>query len=344
MKTRSAYSLVCALALLALVATAGPAAAGGGPVYTAAERTGCGESLSDYPQFAQAGETGCLIPGLREGLVPQGLCWLPEQDVLLFCGYRTDGGASALIASDRRTGEIAAQASLLNVDGSPYTGHAGGVCAAGNYIYISNNHLLYRLPLERLLDCPDGTCAFDAEIPVPVNSSFCFSSDHRLYVGEFEYGDSYHTDSSHRVKTADGTYRAWICAYDLSADGTLAPDTAPAFIFAVSERIQGMAVKDGTIYLSRSYGRKNSSSILRYTWNDTDAPDASVSFMGRDIPVYCLDKTRAAGSLIAPPMSESLCVAEDEVYVLFESAAEYYRQPSNPSRSPMDRVFVLKGF
>ena len=43
-------------------------------------------------------------------------------------------------------------------------------------------------------------------------------------------------------------------------------------------------------------------------------------------------------------MSESLCVAEDEVYVLFESAAEYYRQPSNPSRSPMDRVFVLKGF
>ena len=342
------YKTILAPALAALLITAGlllrPGAARA-VVYTSSPAADCEKSLRDYPQFALAGETGCLIPGLREGLVPQGIAFLPEKDLLFFVGYREDGGPSAVVAADRSTGEIALQAELYNTDGTPYTGHAGGVCVTEKDLYVSNNHRLYRLPLAGLFAPKEaGRCAFASEIPVPVNSSFCFYGDGVLWVGEFEHGDAYHTDSSHRVRTRDGDFRAWICGYRLAREKTLPDGAQPDMILAVSDRIQGVALQDGLVYLSRSYGRKNSSAILRCAWREDEPADETVSLNGRDVPVWYLDSSRRQASLIAPPMTECLCAADGDIYVLFESAAEMYTRPANPSRSPMDRVFILKDF
>ena len=43
-------------------------------------------------------------------------------------------------------------------------------------------------------------------------------------------------------------------------------------------------------------------------------------------------------------MTEGLVTIGDEVYVLFESAAQKYMDPKNPSVNPIDRVFRLTGF
>jgi hypothetical protein len=45
-----------------------------------------------------------------------------------------------------------------------------------------------------------------------------------------------------------------------------------------------------------------------------------------------------------PPASEGLFALDDSIYVLFETAAQKYMEPENPSANPMDRLFRLTGF
>ena len=316
-----------------------PAATDAEIVYTSSPIVDSEKSLVDYPAFAARAELGALVTGLAEGLVPQGLTYLAESDSFLFAGYRTDGGTSALIEIAREDGRILRQVELRNMDGSVYTGHAGGVCATETGVYISNNHRLYYLSMATYQGLPErADCRFESEIPVPVNASFCSASDGVLWVGEFQYGDGYPTDESHRFQTDAGLYRAWLYGYRLT-DG--APGDAPDYILSIPEKIQGAVVSGGVVWLSQSYGRKNSSTLIRYAWSPDEASDAEVTVADQEAPLWALGFSRQKERLISPPMTENLCLAGEKMYVAFESAAQAYRQPANPSRSPVDRVAWL---
>ena len=343
--------LTCILSVAVLVASAAgilPAAAPAAPsapnaaAYTLTSVTDCAKTSASYDRFYDSGELGPVIPGLAEGLVPQGIAWLPEEDQLLYCGYRSDKGNSALIAANRQTGEIRKIVHLLYEDGSDYSGHAGGVCATEDDIYISNAKHLYRISLERFRSLPEESrCTFEEEIPVPVNASFCSYAEGVLWVGEFQYTGDYPTDPSHAVRGRDGIQRAWICGYRMEGRTDFG---TPDCILSVTERIQGMTTRDGAIYLSQSYGRRASSSIFRYEPVLEREPDTSVLLDGRDIPVWILDSGCRSAVLLCPPMTECLCTVGEEVYVLFESAAQTYMDPKKPSLNPIDRVFILEGF
>lgn len=320
-------------------------------VFTSEERTGCENTSKSYDRFYASGETGVLIPGLKQDLVPQGITYMESLDQFLFAGYSSvSGNRSALIAVDAKTGEITKQVLLNTVTGDPYTGHAGGVCVTEKDIYVSNAHMLYRISLNTFYALPEiAECAFEEQIPVPVNSSYCSYSDGILFVGEFEYGSDYKTDKSHKIKTADGNVKAWTCGYYLGEDGFAGKKSAegtpiPDFILATPERIQGIALLDGNVYISQSYGRRNSSLIMRFDGLINQEPDGETAFGGESIPVWYLDKNHRTDSLLCPPMTECLCSSQGSVYVLFESAANTYRKEGNASSNPMDRIFRLTGF
>ena len=304
-------------------------------------------SNSRYDVFNQSGTLGCLIPGLAEGLVPQGVGYLSEQDWLLVAGYRNDKDSSALIAVERESGAIRKEVFLQYQDGSLYAGHAGGVCVTGKNIFIANASHLYRISLDKFLSLPEsGKCAFDEEIPVPVNASYCACAEGVLWVGEFQYGSDYQTDRSHRAKTADGTMKAWTCGYRLRDDteNELAPYgtvAVPDVLLEMTERIQGVTVLNGEIYLSQSYGRNNFSVLYKYAPISDRPADSEGTVDGMQIPLWFLDKNTQTDILICPPMTECLCTVGDDVYVLFESGAESYR---GNGACPCDRFFVLSGF
>ena len=312
------------------------------PRYTVTSVTDCAQTDAMYDRFYRSGELSLLIPGLTEGLIPQGIAWMPEEDWLLFAGYRTDKGASALVAVDRKTGDITREASLRYAEGSVYDGHAGGVCVTGDDIYLSNAHMLYRIPKSAFLALPaSGECRFEEEIPVPVNSSYCCYAEGVLWVGEFQYTGDYPTDRSHYIRTADGMQKAWTCGYVMAGRDNF---DAPDYILSMTERIQGITTLDGVIYLSQSYGRRNSSAIYRYADVHDDSPDTYVEIGGEKVPLWILDSNRLEAALICPPMTECLCTVPEGICVLFESAAEKYMDPGNASVNPMDRVFLLTSF
>ena len=326
------FVLLAALALICL-----PAAAE--VEYTVTSVTDCAQTESRYDRFYQRGEASVVVPGLAEGLVPQGICFLPAEDWLLFAGYRSDQGNSALIAVDRQTGEITRQAVLQYADGRDYNGHAGGVCATETDIYISNAHKLYRISLDAFRGLPgSGACRFEEEIPVPVNSSYCCYAEGVLWVGEFQYGGDYKTDASHYVKTADGLQRAWTCGYVMDENQDF---SRPDYILSTPERIQGVTTVEGHIFLSQSYGRRADSAIYKYENPLEREPDGAADLDGESVPLWNLDSACREDVLICPPMSECLCAVDGQIYVLFESAAQTYMNPSNPSANPLDRVFLL---
>ena len=317
--------------------------------YTTDSVTDCANTNAMYDNFYAAGELSVSIPGCAQDLVPQGIDYWEEQDWMLICGYSSGSRNSAIVAVDMKTNQVVKEVFLLNVDGSGYNGHAGGMCVTEKNIFISNNQQLFRISLENFRALPASSeCAFDEAIPVPSRASYCAYANGILWVGEFAYGSEYKTDKSHRAKSADGTQRAWICGYqldqstenELKADCVTAEGVIPDYILSTTERIQGMTFHNNQFYLSQSYGRNASSVIYRYNNVLENAAALEADVYGKTVPLWFLDSTVRTGMLFAPPMSETLCEANGSVYVLFESGAEKYRNAKNP----MDRVFKLTGY
>ena len=339
--------------VLAMMLLAASASAETDFVYSTASVCDNAKTSTLYDNFYASGELGVNIPGVAEGIVPQGIAYIPGEDWVLFSGYRSDGGNSALIAVDRASNQVVKEVYLNNVDGTAYTGHAGGVCVTEKNIFVSNASKLYRISLETFRALPAAAyCNYEEEIPVPVNASYCCYAEGVLWVGEFQYGAEYKTDASHKVKSEDGRFKAWTCGYKL--DGTtenelkpsamIGETATPDYILSMTEKIQGMTVKDGQIYLSQSYGRKNASLIYRFSNVLLNEPDTTAVVNSVEVPIWCLDKGVRTGAISCPPMSEGLVTVDGAVYVLFESAAQKYMDPKNASVNPLDRVFCLTDF
>ena len=322
--------------------------------YTQESVTDSANTHAKYDAFYESGELSVLVPGLKQGFVPQGLSYLPEQNWMIIAGYSgNDNTNSALFAVDLATGEMVREVMLQYADGSDYDGHAGGCAVTEKNIFIANNEHLYRISLEKFLALPASSfCSFDEEIPVPSRASYCGYADGILWVGEFQYDPSYKTDRTHWYKNEDGRYKAWLIGYELDSaqenelkPSALTGETAvPDYILSTTERIQGMTIHNDQFFLSQSYGRRNFSTLLRYHNVLDSEPLEYVDLNGQSVPMWCLNSTVLADSLVMPPASECLVTVDKSIYVLFETAAQKYMDPENPSANPVDRLFCLTGF
>ena len=300
--------------------------------------------VSKYPDFARMVTSSVTIPGLSEGFVPQGICRIPGRDWLLFSGYHSDGiQPSPLIAVDAKTGVITRQARLRNVDGTVFNLHSGGVAATEKTIYVSVASKLFAMPVETFVGLPADRLAdrsFTHEIAVPCRASYCGIADGVLWVGEFEYGEKFPTDSNHHASVDGEKLTGWICGYDLrsgepreSASGTAIPD----YVLRTTNRIQGMTILDGRIWLSQSYGRLDDSHLLVYEDPRGKTPDDQIDFGERKIPAWNLSKRAWEKVIEAPPMTENLCVDDGTILVVFESGATKFVGANRP----MDRAYRI---
>lgn len=319
----------------------------------------CEKSLSDplYSAFRQAGELSLVIPGCPQDFVPQGLTYYAPKNLIFFSGYSSDKSASTLISMNPATNEIVKEIFLKNPDGSWYTGHASGVCVTDKNIFISDQSNLYRLPMSAYEAAAfSDECTFVEVIPVPCKASYCQINNGILWVGEFYYEkkEKFHTDPSHEVKGPDGkTYNSWLLGYHLVnySENELDPScmtpngAIPDYVLATTDRIQGLTFASGKIFLSQSYDRTLDSTVYRYSNVLGTDPDMKVQVLGSPRPLWFLDAAAQESQLICPPMTEGLCTMGDSVYISFESAATFYREPKKKddeaSRNPLDRLFKL---
>ena len=314
-------------------------------------------SLKAYTKFQNCASEGFIVPGLNQSIVPQGLDYWEERGWMLVSGYcsdssKTGGKGAVLFAVDLRSGEMMGEYYLKNMDGTYYTGHAGGVAVTEKNVFISEGSKLYRIPLTTLIDAAQcGDVTFAEAISVPVRASFCNYSGGILWVGDFQYGSSYPTDEfRHMTNRAGGKYYAWTVGYalDETTENEFKPTVmvngsyaTPDYILSMTERIQGMTFLDesGYIVLSQSYGRTNSSTLFFYENPMQDTPHDYATVNGVSVPVWFLDAKLSYKIMPAIPMSEGIANVNGQLYVLFESGASKYRLDGG--KQPTDRVYAV---
>jgi len=314
-------------------------------------------SLGAFKKFSDCATEEFTVPGLNQSMVPQGMDYWAERGWMLISGYCTDetlngGKGSVLLAVDLQSGKLMGEYYLKNVDGTYYTGHAGGVAVTEKNVYISGNKMLYRIPLTELIDAAQcGDAQFAEEISVPVNGSFCNYSGGILWVGDFQYSTSYLTEEFRHMTNRQGSrYYAWTVGYrvdETTENGIQAASmvkgsyATPDYILSITERIQGMAYlpEVGQIALSQSYGRTNGSTLFFYADPMSETPHDHATLNGGSVPVWFLDNKLETKIMPTIPMSEGIANVGGKLYVLFESGANKYRLGGG--KQPTDMVYAV---
>lgn len=351
-------ALVMVVSLFAGVVPTSAAAAGSNytqvPVVTG-DTNADGTAASDaykkaYPDYMANAAPGVVLPGLTDGenLVPQGIAYWAAKNWLLVSYYvdkydSANAGAAVIAALDLNTNQTVGVYKFTKADGSAFTAHMGGI-AVGTYnlYYTDGNHGIGYIPLTELtaetkpISISVGESVSIAGINGGAETSYLSMSNGLLWTGNF-----YNKDYS----KVPGKYLSMMYGYELSGTDSASEFASlkaiaadPTYVVAAPDsvdQIQGVAYRNGQIILSRSYGRKNASTLTIYSC--TLDKNSTV-----DNPTVLSDKIKEVKSL---PMSEGITLAgTNMLYNLFESGAAYYREGKDgkgKGSNPTDQVWKV---
>lgn len=296
------------------------------------------ESKIKYKYFLSKTEKKYIIPGLEQNTIPQGVAYSSSNDRIYITSYSNASNTPSVIFALNSEGTLVAEYILKNSDGTPFTGHVGGIAVTEQYIYISvgaNGNGAYCVAEIKLSDLEkygSHEITLNKKVSLPSGVSFLSYSDGILWAGNF-----YHPSANYNLGTVFNftttvdsiKYGGYAAAYKTDSNGRLIEDTSlgyakPFYVLAIPNKVQGLAYSNGKIYLSTSYGRRNDSYIYAYDVSLTDTGKKITA----DSQTYNFDTLRLenlSDTILAIPMSEALTVTKDgNILVLFESGAMKY--------------------
>lgn len=290
----------------------------------------------------------CAIPETENGYIPQGYCFCEALNQFVISYYHAEN-ASVLSFTDAQSGTHTKTVHLQNADATPFTGHAGGVADDSEYLYLCEDHAVFRVPLTEIAALPSGaSLTLREQIMTDVKCSYINCDGEFLYAGEFYtyYGDErYGTDRTHHMQISMSELHFSRCnAYRLSdcknafADAPAAP-AVPAMVFTTPNLVQGFArLSDGTFALSTSYGRNTDSHLLRFSDVTKGEPAYQITYLNADIPVYSLSKEALTDSLRLPPLLEGIDSDGVQITGIFESGAQKY----SDGKFPLNQICIFE--
>lgn len=277
-----------------------------------------------------------IIPALEQKFIPQGIAYWVKKDWLILSGYyrpEEKGASATLLAVNATTGKLEGAYSVSDRSGEKIEGHFSGIAVAEKDLYLTHGTYLLQIPL-RSLELPSnrGKLFVARKHKIGIKDGSCNYSDDILWVCE------HYREADIQFDNRTPGYGRMV-GYRMDRSGS----PVPYCIFLVPEKVQGTTfASDGKLVLSTSYGRTNASEIFVYDDPRAYTPDGYALVEEHEVPVWILNN--ATMKLSAPPMSEGCCTVGNSIYLLFESAAYYYRafDPHNRSVDPTDRVWKIQ--
>ncbi len=284
--------------------------------------------------YYAASEKAFVIPGLSDGLVPQGISYDEDSGLFAITGYQNKGEGTYIYRVKASDGSDAGRVSLVNEDGSLLTLHSGGLSVHGDYVYVAGcpEAKLYVFDRDEVLGSEN-----DTEVKLlgiidtfvgdddGIVADFTTVYDDSLIVGEFYHEPDFITSESHYMTTPAGTLNhALAVRYMFSddEDAVFGLEPCPSEAYSLPDIVQGMLVSDGYMYVSESYA-VSFSAIERYDMSLFEE-FSTLSTKNGDIPVYALDGNTLSGSLRVPQMSEEIELYNGRIYTMCESASAKY--------------------
>ncbi len=241
----------------------------------------------------------------------QGICFT-EMYVFISAYYEEEDILGELMVFHRETGEY-----LLTL-GLDEDSHLGGIAFDGENIWICNstNKAIERISYQALCLMIEGNIGEKVDITnlvdvYPVaNTPSCIT-----------YYNGYLWIATHN-KWTNSIMVNYV--YDPKID-----ELEGMYFYIIPDKVQGIAFdENGKLYISSSYGRRNSSYLRRYT---------SAFEMTQNTKNYEI-------LIEMPPCSEGIALYEDSLYLLFESAGKKYFAGTDgygTSLSPLDRILII---
>ena len=305
--------------------------------------------IEDYKSFFKEFKADFTIPGLFEGIIPQGICYIGELEAFAISGYYEDGTyPSMLMLVDADNGKFTKAFPLRNVDGKDYSGHAGGLTASENYIYITSESTCYICEIDDLKNLKNGEALkFKSNFKLNTFGSFACFNDGVLWTGDFIESSDKGKESSRKITTLDSgeTFYAYCEGYilkngipDVKKINSETNGYIPDYFLAIPEQVQGMSFTDsGKVIFSTSYGRKNNSKI--YVYDDVLLSERIGTYKVEEteIDLLACSSDLLKETIIAPPMAEGITQGGKAQYIIFESGATKYR--NHRGKYPTDTAF-----
>jgi len=270
-----------------------------------------------YSTFYSLNQKMRKNPGLNDGYITQGLVYYEEEDKYLTSGYMMGKGEPSRVYSIDKDENVHYASLYRTVDGveKAYTYHSGGMAEGGDdYFIVCGSDSLYFFPKGEILGADKAVASF--AVQVEPTASFVFSDADKVYVGEFNDGDSYATEHKHRDSYGNDTY-AIVAEYSLA--DLLKGSATPLREYAIRDRVQGFCVtSSGRIVMDTSWGI-NASNYYVY-----GGFAGKIDEYDGDIPVTWLDDRYLMEDFEGPAMAEDLDYHDGRVLVASEAASNKY--------------------
>ena len=241
----------------------------------------------------------------------QGLCFTPE--LILMTAYaESQSDKGAMLVFDRETGDYLATLAMRE------DSHLGGIAYDGENIWVchSNSTTLERISYENILE-------------IATEAPKC-TVDVSLVTGEYRLKNTPSCITCYGDRIWVATHTKFFNSRMISYSYNETEDTLCAVSsYDIPSKVQGIAFDEkGSVYLSTSYGRSNSSYLNVYT----------SLFSLNNYP------NSPAMKVEMPPCAEEIAIADSNVYVIFESASRKYFEGTDGngmSASPIDKMLEV---
>lgn len=251
------------------------------------------------------------IEFLEEEQYPQGLC-ITEEYIFISSYSGIRGQLGKIKVFDRNNGKY-----LLSLGMDPRS-HMGGLAYDGKDLWICNSS---KMSLERL------SYAFVQQMTRENEGKMI---DARNLVEQYQVGNIPSSVTFFNNHLWVSTHSIWtnstMMGYQYNEKENVLNSIGN---FRIPSKVQGVTFSEnGEVYLSTSYGRKNTSNIKRYK---------SIHSMSRNVEDY-IEKIEI------PPCAEGVVHEDGKLYVIFESAGKKYLEGTDGKGkcpAPLDKILVI---
>lgn len=306
-------------------------------------RWGESEGFFDgYDEFNSVSEKAFVIPGLNEHATPQGLTYRKDRNMFYLSAYfYGQVTTSVIFAVDAQTGEKVAEYYLYKADGTPYSGHVGGIAVSEKDLYIADGEYLHRISLSQIDSAEKkGNLSLEESINLASGSSthptnaFVYCADGYLWTGNYHYSSV----EKYNKKPFSEKYNTVIRAYKLDASEAsglsseyktkntdkFEYDYTPAFIYTMNEEgIQGLSVTEDSLFISCSHIEDKYGHLYSYDRPEADESEEKLIYDdNKEVSVIHLELKKTLDTI---PGNEEIVVVDNNLYSSFESGDMRFR-------------------
>lgn len=281
-----------------------------------------------YPVYSKIAKQEFEIPGLNEGFVPQGMCFVEEQNIWLITGYMGQENLNSRIyVVNPENQQQEKYFYITNTSENMIKSHFCGIANYNNIVWLATDGYILKMNLQDIIDVEnEGYVKIVSEFDTKTGADFIFANEKYLWVGDF-YRDGYSSvPSSHTVKINDlEINKAIALQFEINTNEINGFNEIPISVLSLPNQVQGFVqTSNGQIILSTSYSIPNS---IIYIYDEgivlEDKETLSLEF--GDIPLKVCCQENLIKKIEAPAMSEGIDIVDNRVYILYESACNKYK-------------------